>query len=128
MSDQTKEFMLGMLRKSSQEEIQFTKDQNFIRAIDFALEEVEELQQQYVKFIQSVQHLVVFQEIVKEPLTKDMQKMTQNIKYLIEKNYTKEDRDKMPIEILGQVKSSQEKRLKLLTDVARKYFHHPKKD
>ena len=126
--EKQKEKVLGMLRAVSQDEIKFTKQQNFERAIALALDELQELEQQFQKFINSVDHLVMFQEAFKEPLSRDMNKMFQNIKYLIEKNYTKEETEKMPEEVLQQVKATQERRIQLLRKVARRYLSRPKQD
>lgn len=123
--EEQKTRILGMLKDTSQDEIKYNKDQNFLRAIEFALDEVQELEQQYRKFVQSVSHLEVFHEMVREPLDKDMSKMVQNLKYLIEKNYTKEDKEKMPQEVLSQVKATQDRRINLLKKIALRYFHRP---
>lgn len=118
-----REKILEMIKNSSQDEMKFTKNENFFRAIDFALDELNELENEFNKFIQSVEHLEVYQEMVKEPLVKDTTRMIQNLKYLIEKNYTKEDQASMPSEVLQQVKATQDRRIKLLQNVAKKYFH-----
>lgn len=124
--EQEKAKVLGVLKEASQDEIKFTKDQNFFRAIDFALGEVDELNQEFNRFMDRVQHLEVFQESVKDPLVKDMSKLMETLRYLIEKNYTPEDKVKMPKDVLDQVKATQDRRINLLKRVARKYFHRPK--
>jgi hypothetical protein len=126
--EKQKKKVLEILKAVSQDEIKFTKQQNFERAITLALDELQELEQQYQQFMKNVDHLVVFQEAFKEPLTRDMNKMFQNLKYLIEKNYTKEETEKMPEEVLQQVKATQERRIQLLRKVARKYLSRPKQD
>lgn len=126
--EKEKERILQMLKDTSQYEVKYTKEDNFLRAIEFALDEVREFEEEYNKFISRVSHLQVFQDVVKEPLTKSMGKWVQNLKYLIEKNYTKEDREKMPADVLKQVKSTQDRRINLLKNVARTYFHRPKPD
>lgn len=127
-AEKEKQNVLGMLREASQEEIKYTKDENFKRAVSFATDEVLEFEQLFNKFISDVSHLEVFQDSIKEPLTKDMGKMIHNLKYLIEKNYTAEDKEKMPAEVLQQVRASQEKRINLLKKVARRYLSPPKQD
>lgn len=127
-AEKEKQNVLGMLREASQEEIKYTKDENFKRAVSFATDEVLEFEQLFNKFISDVSHLEVFQDSIKEPLTKDMGKMIHNLKYLIEKNYTAEDKEKMPAEVLQQVRASQEKRITLLKKVARRYLSPPKQD
>lgn len=126
--DEEKKKMLGMLQSASQDEIQYTKQQNFERAVSLALDEMTELEQEYNRFISRVSHLEVFQHAVKEPLTHDMSKMLQNLKYLIEKNYTKDEKEKMPENVLEQVRATQQKRVELLQKVARRYLSKPKKD
>lgn len=118
--------VLGMLQSVSQDEIQYTKQQNFERAISLAVDEVQELQQEFERFISRVSHLEVFHDSVKEPLTHDMTKMLQNLKYLIEKNYTKEEKEKMPENVLNQVKAQQQKRVELLQKVAKRYLARKK--
>jgi hypothetical protein len=75
-----------------------------------------------------VSHLEVFQHAIKEPLTKDMEKMIQNLKYLITKNYTKEETENMPENVQKQVRATQEKRYELFRKVARRYLTRPKQD
>jgi hypothetical protein len=118
--------VLEMLRKSSQNEVQYTKQQNFERAVSFALDEIKELEQQFNQFVNSVSHLEVFQDAVKEPLTQDMSKMIQNLRYLVEKNYTKEEKEKMPENVLNQVRATQERRVELLKKIARRYLSRSK--
>lgn len=125
--EKEKELLLEVLKNTSQEEVKYTKQENFLRAIDFALSEVEELEKEFQAFVGRVSHLEVFQAMVKEPLTKDMDKTVGNLKYLIEKNYSKEDKEKMPQDVLEQVLATQQRRVNLLQNVARRYFHRPKK-
>ena len=127
-AEKEKKEILGMLEQASQVEIKFTKQENFKRAVAFATDEVLEFEQKFNQFINDVSHLEVFQDAIKEPLTQDMGKMIHNLKYLIEKNYTAEDKDKMPAEVLQQVRASQEKRVNLLKKVARRYLSRPEQD
>lgn len=120
--------VLGMLQQVSQDEVKFNKQQNFERATQIALSEVEDFEKLFHKFLSDVSHLEVFQHSIKEPLTRDMEKMTQNLKYLIQKNYTKEEREGMPENVLNQVRATQEKRYELFRKVARKYLSKPKQD
>ncbi|MGV7000265.1 hypothetical protein ACWA2C_16390 [Priestia megaterium] len=124
--EKQKEMVLQLLKESSQSEIQYTKQQNFERAISIAVDEVKEIKEEFDKFVSSVSHLEVFQATIKEPLTRDMSKMLENLQYLIEKNYTQEDKQKMPETVLEQVRASQEKRIDLLKRVAKRYLSRPK--
>lgn len=117
-----------LLTSSSHGELTYTQEENFKRAISLALDEVNDFENLFNKFVTDVSHLEVFQESIKEPLTKDMSKMIQNLKYLIEKNYTKEERENMPEDVLRQVSATQEKRVSLLRRVARRYLSRPKSD
>jgi hypothetical protein len=120
-----KEKVLGILRMISQDEMKFNKQQNFERAIAIALDEVNDFERLFRLFISDVSHLEVFQQSIKEPLTRDMEKMIHNLRYLIEKNYTKEDKASMPENVLNQVRATQDKRFNLLKKVAQKYLHRP---
>lgn len=124
--EQQKEMVRQLLKDSSQSEIQYTKQQNFERAISIAVDEVKEIRTEFDKFISNVSHLEVFQATIKEPLTRDMSKMLENLQYLIEKNYTQEDKQKMPETVLEQVRASQQKRIDLLKRVAKRYLSRPK--
>jgi hypothetical protein len=126
--EEEKQKILGMLRLSSQGEMQFTKQQNFQRAIEFAVDELNELEYAFEKFISEVSHLEVFQTSLKEPLTNDVSKHLQNLKYLIQRNYTDEEKNKMPQEVLNQVRATQQRRVEILQQVARRYLSKPRTD
>lgn len=55
-----KQRVLGYVRSSTQTELQYTKKQNFERAIQFSLDEVNELEMAFQEFIKKVSHLEVF--------------------------------------------------------------------
>lgn len=115
-----------MLRASSQGEVQNNKQQNFQRAISLAKDELDDFEKIFNKFISDVSHLEVFQYAFKEPLTRDVEKMVQNLRYLVERNYSKEETENMPEEVLNQVKASQDKRFELLKRIAVRYLQKPK--
>ncbi|UYX56045.1 hypothetical protein M3Y14_34250 (plasmid) [Bacillus thuringiensis] len=117
-----REKVLKMLNEYSQDEKQFTKQENFHRAVSFALDEVTEMEHAFEKFIQSVGHLELFKEVAQQPLTKEGSRIFQNLRYLIERNYTKEETQKMPENVFNQVQSSQQRRVELLQKVAKKYL------
>jgi hypothetical protein len=119
-----KEKILSIVKDVAKIEVKYTKEQNFFRAISFALDEVNEAEKSYLNFMDSISHLVIFEEMVQGQLHTDMQKLFQNLRYLIEKNYTQGDKQKMPEDVLNQVKATQDRRIELLKKVARKYFHH----
>jgi|GEM_PF-6109929 len=125
--DQQRKKVQEILQQFSHYEVQYNKQQNFERAVMLALDETQELENEFRQFIQRIEHLEVFQ-FIKESFMKDMQKKIQNLKYLIEKNYTKEETEKMPEEVYRQVKASQERRIELLKKVAQKYLSRPKQD
>lgn len=120
--EEQKQKVLEVLRSSSQGEIQYTKKQNFERAVSIAVDEVNDLKHEFDRFISRVSHLEVFQDSIKEPLTHDMTKMLENLKYMIEKNYTKEEKEQMPENVLNQVRATQQRRVELLQKVARRYL------
>ena len=126
--EQEKIKVLGILKEISQSEVQYTKELNFQRAISIALDEVDEFERKYDQFIADVSHLEVFHDALKEPLTKDIKQMIENLKYLIQKNYTQEDKVKMPQDVLNQIRSTQERRIQLLKKVARRYLSRPKQN
>lgn len=125
-NNQRKQEVLEILKKVSQDEIKFNKEENFKRAVHFAIDELEEFENELSIFLGRVQHLELYQEIIKEPLLTNMNKITTDLRYLIEKNYTKEEREKMPENVYNQVKKSQEKRIELLKKVAKRYLSKAK--
>lgn len=118
--------VLSILDEISQDEIKITKSELFKNSINVALDEMDEFEKEFKKFVNNVSHLEVYKEIIHNPLTRDVEKMIKNVRFLIEKNYTKEEKEHMPIEILQQVQASQERRMRLLQNVARRYFSHIK--
>lgn len=118
--------ILSILHEVSQTEVPYTKELNFQRAISLALDEVHEIEQRYNQFIADVSHLEVFHDALKEPLTQDAGQRFNNLKYLIEKNYTQEEKSNMPQDVLNQIRSTQERRIQLLKKVAKRYLSRPK--
>lgn len=120
--DVQKEEVLALLRKVAQESPKNTKLENFHKAVGFAVDEIHEFRQQFDKFIDSVSHLQVFQDFIEKPLTADIKKLTDSAEYLVTKNYTKEEKENAPSQMLEQINASQEKRAMFLQRIARKYL------
>lgn len=122
-----KEKILNLMNHISSYENKMSKNELFQQSIQFALDEVNEMEQEFNQFIQRVSHLEVFQEFLKHSLIDNFDKVSSNLKYMITKNYTQEEKDNMPFEVLQQVQSTQEKRMRLLQNIARKYLSSQKK-
>lgn len=126
--EQERASILGVVRELAQSEVKFTKQQNFERAISLAKDELAEFDMYFKKFVTDVSHLEVFRDSIKEPLTKDVSKLSQSIEYLITRNYTQAERESMPHEVQQQVKATQERRFTLLRKVAQRYLRKPQTD
>lgn len=122
-----REAALKIINTLYQDEMQNARKQNFQRAIDIAVDEITEIEQAYQAFLKQVEHLELFKEVIQEPLHKDVTRMTQNLKYMIEKNYTQEELNRMPEHVREQVRTTQDRRVELLKKVAKKYLSKPTK-
>ncbi len=126
--EQMKSKVFDLLKDATHHEMKFSKQENFERAISLAIDEILEFESIYNRFITDASHLEVFQHSIKGPLETDVNNMISHLKYMVEKNYTKEEVNKMPEEVLKQVRATQEKRIHLLKNVARRYLFHPQSD
>lgn len=126
--EEEKAFVLSLVQSMAQDNMKFTKQQNFERAIAFANDELAEFKMHFDRFVADVSHLEVFQHSFKEPLTHDVEKLLQSVHYLVSKNYTQAEKEAMPQEVITQVLATQERRFDLLGKIARRYLARPKKD
>ncbi|MCD7911051.1 hypothetical protein KC480_05865 [Bacillus velezensis] len=123
-----KQKVLSWLKQSSSQERNFTKKQNFVRAISFALGEVDEFEEELKRFLSNVSHLQVYQEMIRDPFSKYMQSSLKDLRYLIEKNYSEDEIQAMSKETHNQLKMAQQKRVVLLRKVAQQYITLPNED
>jgi predicted ATP-dependent protease len=120
--NQEKEKIYEWLSQFRDYEKQIEKKQYIQRSIQLALEEMDEFEQLYQQFLRSVQHLVVYQSLIRDPLATNMDHMIKSIRFLIEKNYTKEELDRVPEDVYQQIIKSQKQRADLLKAIATRYF------
>lgn len=117
--------VLSIVQSFREYDIKFTKQQNFERAVQLSLDELEEFNQAFDRFIQDVSHLEVFQHSLKDQLIQDKERLAKGVSYLISKNYSKAEKENMPHDVLVQVESTQRRRFDLLKRVAVRYLSRP---
>lgn len=120
--EEEKNRIYEMLSESKVEEFYHDKKQLFKDAVYFALSEYRELAKSYDNFFKSVDHLVIFQYLIKDRVMKDTINMMKEIKFLIEKQYTKEELEHMPTPVYDQVLETQRQRADLLKKIAETYL------
>lgn len=121
---QEKQKIYQILSQFQEHEQQMDKRKYLRMSIDLALDELREFEQLYHRFLEEIKHLVIYQEIIKDPLVRNMEHLLRDLRYLIEKNYTKEELEKMPADVYQQVVQSQKLRAELLKKIAKKYLMH----
>lgn len=115
---------LFSLYKEQDQEIE--KKQLFEESIRFAQEEVIEFNHAFKDFLQKVQHLCVYQDVIQRPLESNVGRMTDELVRMISKNYSQEELEKMPKDTYDQVVKSQKTRVDLLKKVAKTYLVNKK--
>ncbi|OXB94865.1 hypothetical protein [Parageobacillus galactosidasius] len=121
---QEKQKIYEVLSQFQEHEQQMEKRKYLKMSITLALDELEEFEQLYRRFLKEVGHLVVYQEIIKDPLVRNMENLLRDLRFLIEKNYTKEELEQVPSDVYQQIIQSQKQRAELLKKIARKYLMH----
>ena len=121
---QEKQKIYEILSQFQEHERQMEKRKYLKMSIELALDELEEFEKIYRRFLKEVQHLVVYQEIIQDPLVRNMENLLRDLRFLIEKNYTKEELDKVPTDVYQQIVQSQKQRAELLKKIAKKYLMH----
>lgn len=117
-----KQRVYEMLSEAHVENKHFTKKELFKDSIHFALSEYKELATQYNIFFKSVDHLVIFNHELKDEVVKNTVNMLRELRFLIEKDYTKEELENMPTTVYDQVLQTQKKRADLLKKIAEVYL------
>jgi polyribonucleotide nucleotidyltransferase len=110
------------VEKSLGLEANLSKQEKVLRAIEFAKDELHELDQELHKFLESVNHLHVFNELLRKPFEQYIKSMIQQATYMLEKDYTQEELDQMPEHVYEQVVEVQKKRVEVLKKIARTYM------
>jgi hypothetical protein len=103
-------------------EVNMTKREMVQRAISIAMDELDELDAELHKFLERVQHLHVFSDLIKQPFLQQVNSMLQQAKYMMEKEYTQEELDAMPEQVYNQIVEIQKKRVEVLKKIAKSYF------
>lgn len=111
-----------LLSVSKIEDNHLAKKELFDESITFALSEYQELAISYDNFFKSINHLVIFNHAIKGKVMKETINMLRELKFLIEKNYEKEELEKMPTAVYDQVLHTQKQRADLLKQVAETYL------
>jgi hypothetical protein len=113
-----------ILSQFQEHEQQMEKRKYLKMSIALALDELEEFEQLYRRFLKEVKHLVIYQELIKDPLVRNMENLLRDLRFLIEKNYTKEELEQVPTDVYQQIVQSQKQRAELLKKIAKKYLMH----
>ncbi|CDQ41912.1 hypothetical protein [Virgibacillus salexigens] len=111
-----------MLSEASVENYNYSKNELFYQSIDFALSEYKELALAFDSFFKSIDHLIIFREMMESNLKTDTANQLKNLKMLIEKNYDQRELEKMPTSVYNQVLDVQKQRADLLKKVAQTYL------
>lgn len=119
-----RERVYNLLSQASVENQHLSKKELFDESIVFALSEYMELAKHYDDFFKAVDHLVIYNHMLKENVLKDTINMMRELKHLIEKNYEKDELEKMPPSVYDQVLHSQKERADLLKKVAETYLRN----
>jgi hypothetical protein len=127
-AQQEKQRLYDLLSPVADQEKQLTKKHLFNISVGIALDEIDEFEKEYKKFLEKVNHLQVYQEVIKQPLVNNMDKIIRDLRFLIEKNYTEEELEKMPADVYEQVVKSQKQRVEILKKVANIYLKNYRKE
>jgi hypothetical protein len=117
-----KKRIFELLSPALDEERQQNKQNYLKKATAIALDEVQELKKEYELFISRIQHLQVFQQVIQQPLESNMQNILRDLRFMLEKNYTQEELERMPSDVYQQVVQSQKQRVDILKKIARTYL------
>lgn len=120
--EQEKSRIYQILKPALEIEGQTKKQRYFKESMKFALEEVDELFSEYVRFIERVSHLHVFNEVIKTPLDTNMQQIIRDLRFMITKNYEPAELEQMPHDVYQQVVQAQNQRVEILKKIARTYI------
>ncbi|SFJ63819.1 hypothetical protein SAMN02799624_05303 [Paenibacillus sp. UNC496MF] len=104
-------------------ESDISKQEKVQRAIEFAKDELVELDQELQKFMEKVRHLHVFDALIRHPFEAHVDSLKQQAIYLLEKDYTQEELDQMPEHVFDTVVVVQKKRVEVLKAIARTYLN-----
>lgn len=118
--EEEKERILHMLQQDS-----LLDDQPDLlsRTIEFAIEELDEFEQKFHHFLESVAHLNVYQDLIAAPMYKGAIQMIDQAKYLIERNYTQTELDAMQETEFNDIVKIQKRRKDVLRKIAKMYFN-----
>lgn len=110
--------MLATTRKAENE---LTKEIIMKKAIDISMEELEELNQEFEKFLKNVSHLSIYEYLYKDVINPYWRKLDTDAQHLIKKNYTPEELEMMPREAYNTILKQQKIRLDLLKGITKNY-------
>jgi superfamily II DNA or RNA helicase len=103
-------------------ESQMSKKEKIQRTIEIAKDELKELDEKLHEFLKSVDHLHVFNELLRKPFEQYITHMIQQATYMIEKDYSQEELEQMPENVYNQVVEVQKKRAEILKKIAKSYL------
>lgn len=119
--EQEKQRALRMVEGSLQDENSTEQQDKKSRAIAISLEEAEEIKNEIDGLIAKLDHLVVFQELVKPHLVRFNAQTNQQTIHMMQKDYSKEELAEMPEAVYKQVVELQTRRVDVLKKIAQQY-------
>ena len=103
-------------------EIQYNKQEKVQRAITIALEELQEFEQKCNRFIESVEHLCAFDDLIRPMFMNHVTQILQQAKHMMEKTYSQEELAALPEHVYNEIVTVQKKRVEVLKKVAARYL------
>lgn len=110
-----------MLTSTRKPEYKPTKELIMKKAIDISMDELQELNQAFDKFLEEVSHLSIYQYLYKDVINPYWAKLDTDAQHLIKKNYTAEELEMMTREAYNTILKQQKIRLDLLKGIIKKY-------
>mgnify|MGYP001180975232 CR=1 FL=1 len=117
-----KERVQEILKQNEKYEKQYKNKNLLKKSIQIALEEVDEFEKYYYEFISNISHLVIFKELIQSPIEVNMEKIIKDLRFLMAKNYSKEELEKMPDDVYQQVVQNQKQRADILKKIVKTYL------
>jgi regulator of replication initiation timing len=113
---------IDFVNQSLSFENSFEKSNKVERAIQIALEEIQELDQRFCRFVEENKHLHVFEHLLKPLLVERHEHMIMHARSLMEKTYTQEELQQYPEHVYQDIVNAQKKRVEVLKKIAASYF------
>lgn len=110
-----------MLSKDVPEERKARKELIMKQAIGISMDELDELNQKFKVFTDSISHLSIYDHLYKDVIEPYFIKLDTDAQHLIKKNYTSEELDLMPRDTYNLILKQQKIRLELIKAIITKY-------